>query len=683
MFVYRFDSDKTLHAITGEPDRHLLNSNCIYLLECKTELYVWIGSHVPEYMLKAAINHTKLLKAHITLSRSIPFGIYTEREHDETTLFKQYFGNWNFLGTDSNKVLEVKQVTNIKSKDLEWKVYDRGSNTPKLQAIDIAHMYDSPNSHPFINEALDKNLDGIDLDPESLIKLDWGFKSLKIWSVRDIGEKSHSTGGIVSISPDSLKTASISFDQQRPFFLRSNECFIFLYEYNEKPSNLRDSILAERSNMSVEELFQSMKQQYVIYTWIGERSNVLDQSLIFHIVREIEKSVKRLNGLAIRGRHIRVAEGKESDHFMNMILGRTCPQDVPEKLKSALRHTVENPPAPVFFTARPSDEPDYLMMYRVSSTNSHQVKIFEMSDPKFDLLCSGFCYVVICESKIYVWKGFGSLQSEQAAGLTFVNNVLKRLPNMDNYTVKIMEESGSQGDFSKLFGSLSESAARSNEFFWIQKPTIADYATRLWKIHHFLNGNPTAAEIESFSQQDLDNNHVYILDAYFKVIVWVGSHVARCDEKTFVSEFDKDTVKSGFKELRLAIKTATHCLEYLIAKGRKISGDDFLVMQSGHEAPFFKSQFPSWDSEIIIPCDWPSLLSLGEATAMIEETKYPLETLKEFSATKQAPFGVDLQHLENYLTETDFIHVFGLEPHLFRKLADWRQAEHKKTVGMF
>ena len=427
-----------------------------------------------------------------------------EGEKFERVTFKLKFEDWP-TGKELSvyNVLEVKQAGNIKPKDKEWKVYDRGSDVRKVNEIDVVTMYDK-NSAP--ENAIAKNTETLEMDPAELVKRDWGFSKLRIWKIHDMARPENAK---IEITADHLAQMEISYSPHTPLTLSSDDCYVFQYEFKEKPAKMSDSVLVERSKITREELEATMKISEVMYIWIGNESSIPDQGITAHVAVEIQKTVATSKGSLAKGKHVRVLEGKEPTHFLSMIRGGSLHLDQPKKVQVLLPYH-PNPPSPVVVYKRSglknianNQSP---LLFHVWGSTHETVRITQMSELSSEYICSGAVYVLLVNNAATIWHGVGSFTWEQEAAATFVDKVVKI--NSPSLSVKVVKE-GQEG--AEFWNPLGGQKTRSNDAFWKKRPTLpvdwpadglslgstgsgdakAPYDVRMWRINHFVNGNPT------------------------------------------------------------------------------------------------------------------------------------------------------------------------------------------------
>ncbi|KAG5197455.1 hypothetical protein JEQ12_008184 [Ovis aries] len=282
------------------------------------------------------------------------------------------------------------------------------------------------------------------------------------------------------------------------------------------------------------------------------------------------------------------------------------------------------------------------------------------------------------------------------------------------------------------------SALNSNDVFllvtanlcnlWFGKPgamlarppeDVCDFQPRLFECS-CQAGPLVLTEVVFFSQEDLDEYDVMLLDAWQEIFLWMGAAA---------SEWKQKAVAWGQEYLK------TH------PAGRSLATPIVLVKQ-GHEPPTFTGWFCSWDpykwSEIVnfqlsrwpgndragplalralkssedSSESWSSLSELGPrvgtgSRSTISRSTISRSTISSASsssyqssprslgsgglpqeqlrhrAAKDLPEGVDPAHKEAYLSDSDFQDIFGKSKEEFYSMAKWRQQQEKQQLGFF
>jgi hypothetical protein len=157
---------------------------------------------------------------------------------------------------------------------------------------------------------------------------------------------------------------------------------------------------------------------------------------------------------------------------------------------------------------------------------------FDEVDLEASSLCSGFPYIISAKfGKLFLWKGRGSTADELGCA---------RLIGMDLGLTGEIEEIN-EGEEPKAFWDSFASKKRSQSSdLWDLKSTQDAYACRLYRVEMERPKSATGfwgrrslspskssnralvEEISPFSQGDLSPHHIYLLDAYFEIYVYVS-----------------------------------------------------------------------------------------------------------------------------------------------------------------
>ncbi|KAI9779511.1 MAG: hypothetical protein M1839_007319 [Geoglossum umbratile] len=141
---------------------------------------------------------------------------------------------------------------------------------------------------------------------------------------------------------------------------------------------------------------------------------------------------------------------------------------------------------------------------------------FDEVDLSVDSLCSGFPYLVSSSpGKLYLWKGKGSGADELGCA---------RLIGMDlglvGGDIEEIEEGHETPSFLGVFGPASGNIPKPADH-WRLKSSYDKYRSRLFCIDHHIRAK--VLEITPFCQTDLDQNHIYCVDAFFEIYIVVGA----------------------------------------------------------------------------------------------------------------------------------------------------------------
>jgi hypothetical protein len=195
-----------------------------------------------------------------------------------------------------------------------------------------------------------------------------------------------------------------------------------------------------------------------------------------------------------------------------------------------------------------------------------------------------------------------------------------------------------------------------------------------------------------FSQGDLTEEDVFLLDSYSTIMVWIGSEA-------------NEVERAGAKEAAAA---------YIKLQGYE--GDTpVITIKSGSEPSMFTCCFLGWDAtpkaKFVDP--YEAKLAALKAANPVDvsepaEEEPPLTSRKSVGSgeifdkdfeeaggnymfnyeelTKpvdQLPAGVDPRKREQYLKDEDFEKVLNSPRGVFEKLKPWKQQQLKKAAGLF
>ncbi|KAJ3352372.1 Villin-1 [Entophlyctis luteolus] len=182
---------------------------------------------------------------------------------------------------------------------------------------------------------------------------------------------------------------------------------------------------------------------------------------------------------------------------------------------------------------------------------------------------SAECLIVVCDrlQEVYVWVG------DDAPEVDF------------NEVQELCEPS----DFWKQFGVEKSQSPRSlyaSVPYLLQKAKFTNnFVRKLWRITK-VNGETTSNLVFPFTQRDLDEHGVFILDAFFEVFVWVGRYAPLSGDEEISAAMAIALDYCKYCELHQKIR-----LEYELKRNEVRAW----LVQDGHETLEFKSCFLSFD----------------------------------------------------------------------------------------
>ncbi|KAH0621249.1 hypothetical protein JD844_022336 [Phrynosoma platyrhinos] len=350
---------------------------------------------------------------------------------------------------------------------------------------------------------------------------------------------------------------------------------------------------------------------------------------------------------------VRVTMGKEPAHLMAIFKGRMV------VYTGGTSRAGSTEPAPS------------TRLFHVHGTNEYNTKAFEVP-PWASSLNSNDVFILKTPSCCYLWYGKGCSGDER--------EMAKNVSDLISRTEKVVIAEGQEpAEFWVALGGKSQYASSKR----LQEETLS-IMPRLFECSN-KTGTFLATEITNFTQDDLEEDDVFLLDAWDQVFFWIGKNA---------NETEKEAA-------------AVTAQEYLRTHpGGRDLDTPIVIVKQGYEPPTFSGWFLAWD-----PLKWTEKKSyeelkaeladdnsLEQLTSEILEAKevftastnfgnvslctYPLEKLVNMPA-EELPKDVNPSRKEDYLSEEDFLAVFGMSRHEFVALAAWKQQSLKKEKGLF
>ncbi|GCC36965.1 hypothetical protein chiPu_0015465 [Chiloscyllium punctatum] len=198
-------------------------------------------------------------------------------------------------------------------------------------------------------------------------------------------------------------------------------------------------------------------------------------------------------------------------------------------------------------------------------------------------------------------------------------------------------------------------------------------------------GRFIATEITDFTQDDLDDDDVMLLDTWEQIFLWIGNG-------------------ANEKEKEDSIVTAQ---EYLNTHPTKRdSSTPIVIVKQGFEPPTFTGWFMAWDQYLWNDGKYEDLKVEFDNSQVVDELikdmksvqisvnynnessvrgpvqTYPAEQLIN-KLPEELPPGVDSTRKEEYLSNEDFLIVFNMSRIKFDAMPEWKQRNLKKEKGLF
>nr|XP_012632590.1 advillin isoform X3 [Microcebus murinus] len=384
------------------------------------------------------------------------------------------------------------------------------------------------------------------------------------------------------------------------------------------------------------------KPHYILYIWQGRHTSQDELAASAYQAVEVDR---QFDGAAVQ---VRVSMGKEPRHFMAIFKGKL----VIFEGGTSRKGTAEPDPPVRLFQIQGNDK---------SNTKAVEVSAFASS------LNSNDVFLLKTQAEHYLWYGKGSSGDERA--------MAKELAGfLCDGTENTVAEGQEPAEFWDLLGGKTPYANDKR-----LQQEILDVQSRLFECSN-KTGRFIVTEITDFTQDDLNPSDVMLLDTWDQVFLWIGA-------------------EANATEKERALATAQEYL-HTHPSGRD-TDTPILIITQGFEPPTFTGWFLAWDSHI-----WSAGKSyeqlkeeLGDTAAIMritadmknttlslnsdsESKYYPIEILLK-NQNQELPEDVNPAKKENYLSEQDFVSVFGITRGQFAALPGWKQLQLKKEKGLF
>eukprot|EP00300_Choanocystis_sp_HF-7_P015692 c19141_g1_i3.p1 GENE.c19141_g1_i3~~c19141_g1_i3.p1 ORF type:complete len:804 (+),score=216.53 c19141_g1_i3:39-2450(+) len=406
--------------------------------------------------------------------------------------------------------------------------------------------------------------------------------------------------------------------------LYSGDSYIFLYTY------LRNG-----------------KDSHIIYFWQGRNSSQDEKAASAILAQQLDDS---MGGSPTQ---VRVVQGKEPTHFLSLFKGHLVIHQ--GGIASGFKNRNDSD----------SYDTDGTSLFHVKGTNATNTRAVQVEETAASLN-SGDAFILMTPTVFFLWFGNGCNDSERHSARA-ITGMLK---HSSLQAVEIAEGQEPDEFWAALGGKTDYASSKG----LVEAPEAA-------RLFHCSNavGVFNVEEVPNFSQDDLDQNDIFLLDVGSEVYLWIG-HGANETERTMATETAQKFVS--------------------VSNRHDIP---ILIVLAGGEPPMFTAAFLGWDYTLAEAFEDPyekKLRLIREAKAKergesasapaaaapvvaakavaVGSVFYTLDQLK----TQDIP-GVDRATRELYLSDEEFHAVFKMDKAAWANLKQWKQQELKKKNGLF
>ncbi|XP_026147878.1 villin-1 isoform X3 [Mastacembelus armatus] len=464
---------------------------------------------------------------------------------------------------------------------------------------------------------------------------------------------------------EKLELAEVNPSTYGQFY--GGDCYLVLYTY-------------QRSN----------QQQYILYMWQGRHAT---QDEITACAYQAVNIDNKYNGAPVQ---VRVVMGKEPRHFLAIFKGKLVIFE-----GGTGRPGVVNPDSSSrLFQVRGTDEFNTKateVLSRASSLNTNDVFLLKANQ--------------IC----YLWYGKGCSGDERVMGKA-MSDVLSKQDK------QVVMEGQEPAEFWVALGGKAPYA--SDKRLQREEPP---HSPRLFECSN-QTGQFRMTEVEDFTQSDLDEEDVMLLDTWEEVFLWVGISANQYEVneswnsaqeylRTHPADRDPDTpiifVKQGYEpptftgwfnawdphkwsnlnNTNLSKGGAGMGGGGYRAPGGPVSSPPLYKVNAGDVSPrpsnptsLSTQTGQSSVSMVLSPSPGLTPSSPGRGTMSPSAGRSGMYLAADLLINKSPndlPQGVDPSQREDYLSDMDFENLFGTRRSDFHRLPKWRQNDLKKKAGLF
>ncbi|XP_045541241.1 gelsolin [Papilio machaon] len=452
-------------------ERYILDTPC-------SGVYIWLGNDLDEELKK---NYYDIAQKYLDM-KEYPSWVHVTRvaEGNESCTFKQYFHNWETVGT---------------------------TNSRMVSDSDAGYFSGDAEESSAVGKLIGKSASARGYMP-------------------DTGE------GIYTVIRISGEEEDITEQINEKPVLYDSDVYVVKYQYDDNGDDA-----------------------YVIYVWIGANADPSDKAMGMEMAAQIDKEEEANVNV------VKVPHGKEPKHFLAIFKGNLS---VLYGSKDE-EYKAEN--------SKKSYDDDGVRLFRVEGTEL-EVDMRTVQVPETaEVLEDDDVFVLETPEKIYVWHGKESQGIEQEAASNFVQKILGE----DKETI-VLEQGEETDEFWEFLGGAPEEKEDSSGW----KLTLNRRVTTplsLTAVTVSVTGKIDFEELPpEFTQQDLSDDGVYILDTGEELYFWKGKKIP--------------------ERVRMANDTIIE--EYVSDDGLERTVDSAVVVsvRQGKEPAVFKKLFPDWDDDM-------------------------------------------------------------------------------------
>ncbi|XP_077974564.1 villin-1-like [Styela clava] len=342
---------------------------------------------------------------------------------------------------------------------------------------------------------------------------------------------------------------------------------------------------------------------------------------------------------------VRVTMGKEPRHFLAMFKGKVI--------------IYEGGTSRAGGQSKAAD----VRLFQVHGKTKFDTKAIEVA-AKAGSLNSNDVFVLVAPQNMFMWSGKGASGDEREMARLLAGALGKR-------ELETVPEGHEDNTFWDAVGGRGEYA--SVKALQVENP---DHDPRLFECSN-QTGTFKCTEMFDFTQEDLDEDDVMLLDTFSEIYLWIGKNANKLEKES---------------SMATAIEYLTHdpC-------GRD-KDTPIITIKQGFEPPTFTGWFTAWDIEMWsngktyeelkaeLGSDAGFEVVKAEVAKKVVENRAPLQKFPYSELVKKGDelsTDVDPARKEEHLEEAEFQEIFGMTLVEFQKMPGWKKEHMKKSKKLF